>query len=269
MDSLKLAKKVRLKVLELCFKKKASHIGGAFSVADILAVLYLDILKFDPNKPDLPERDRLFYGKGHACSALYAVLDECGFFSKYDLKKDFSKDNTFFTTHISHHLPGVELSTGSLGHALGVACGVAIALKLQKQNSHIFTIISDGELNEGSTWESLLFASHHKLTNLTTIVDSNKIQSFGTVKDVLNLEPLKSKFEAFGFKCLSINGHDHDEISSSLTSVKTDKTRPVVILANTVKGKGVSFMENVLLWHYKSPDESEYQAAVKELETNL
>ena len=269
MNSLELARKVRLKALELCFKMKASHLGGAFSVADVLAVLYSDILEFDPNKPDLPERDRLFYGKGHACTALYSVLDECGFFSKYNLNEDFTKDNTIFTAHVSHHLPGIELSTGSLGHALGVACGVAIALKLKKQNNHIFAIISDGELDEGSTWESLLFASHHNLFNLTTIVDFNKIQSFGAVKDVLNLEPLQSKFESFGFKCLNIDGHDHNEIHSSLTTAKTDKTRPMVVLANTVKGKGVSFMENELLWHYKFPDERQYLDAVKELETNL
>ena len=187
MNSLELARKVRLKALELCFKMKASHLGGAFSVADVLAVLYSDILEFDPNK----------------------------------------------------------------------------------QNNHIFAIISDGELDEGSTWESLLFASHHNLFNLTTIVDFNKIQSFGAVKDVLNLEPLQSKFESFGFKCLNIDGHDHNEIHSSLTTAKTDKTRPMVVLANTVKGKGVSFMENELLWHYKSPDEDQYLDAVKELESNL
>jgi len=266
MESIELAKKVRLKALELCFKKKASHLGGAFSIADILAVLYSEILEINPNKPNSSNRDRLFYGKGHACSSLYAVLDEVGFFIDYDLLKDFTEDNSFFTSHISHYLPGIELSTGSLGHVVGVACGVAIALKAKKNSHHIFSIVSDGELDEGSTWEALLFASHHNLYNLTIIVDFNKIQSFGSVKDVLNLDPLESKFQSFGFECLNIDGHDHKEISSALSFAKTYKTKPTVIIANTIKGKGVSFMENKLLWHYKSPDEEQYHEAVKELD---
>ncbi|MFL2705030.1 MAG: transketolase [Gammaproteobacteria bacterium] len=267
MKSVQLAQKVRLKALELCYKKNASHLGGSLSIADVLAVLYSGFLEIDPKDPDNRSRDRLFYGKGHACTALYAVLDECGFLRDYNLVEDFIKDGTFFTAHVSHHLPGIELSTGSLGHALGVACGVSKALKLKGQKNHVFSIVSDGELDEGSTWEALLFASHHKLNNLTIIVDFNKIQSFGNVEDVLNLEPLKSKMDSFGFECLDIDGHSHKEISSSLKYAKSERAKPLVILANTIKGKGVSFMENKLLWHYKSPDKKQYEQAIREIKS--
>lgn len=252
--------------LELCYRKKASHIGGAFSVADILAVLYSEVLRFYPECPAASDRDRLFYSKGHACTALYAVLEEVGFFKELDLMEDFTADGSYFTSHVNHRLPGVELSTGSLGHALGVACGVAVAAKRRTQDYGVYVIVSDGELDEGSNWEAILFAAHHALNNLVLVVDYNKIQSFGRIEDVLRLEPLASKFEAFGWSVIELDGHDHDAIQKAFQIAKTAQKKPTVLIAHTIKGKGVTFMEDKLLWHYKSPNEVEYGMALAELE---
>jgi transketolase len=209
MSSIQLAKQIRLSILKLCFEKKASHAGGALSITDILAVLYSDILNVDPKNPGNPERDRLFYSKGHACTALYAALQAKGFFPDLDLFRDFTADGSYFTSHVNHKIPGVEFSTGSLGHALGVACGVGIANKTKYPQQRIITILSDGELNEGSNWEAILFAPHHKLDQLTLIVDYNKIQSFGRVEDILNLEPLADKLKSFNWDVSEMDGHDH------------------------------------------------------------
>lgn len=254
---------LRRDILNLCHKKKASHIGGALSIIDILNYLYFEYLKVDTNAPKWPERDRLFYSKGHACTALYTVLAERGFFNKERLFQEFTENGTFFTSHVNHKIDGVELSTGSLGHALGVSAGVAYALKLRGKSQRIVTILSDGELDEGSNWEALLFAAHHKLSNLTVVIDYNKIQSFGTVSDVLALEPLTDKFEAFGFHTLSIDGHNFESIVTAFDNESAD--RPRAIIAHTVKGKGISFMENKLEWHYKSPSVDELTRALEEV----
>ena len=262
----KLAKTIRLRSLELCFQKRTSHIGGAFSVSDIIAVLYQNILNIFPDQPNHPERDRLFYSKGHACTALYAALEAKGFFQKIDLLKEFTRDGSHFTSHINHHLPGVELSTGSLGHALGVSCGVALASQRQKKTFSVFTIVSDGELDEGSNWEAILFAPQHKLDNLILIVDYNKIQSFGKTDEVLSLDPLGEKFKAFNWRVYEVDGHSHHQISEILSKIKADRSGlPKVVIAHTVKGKGVDFMENKLSWHYKSPSEQEYERARKQI----
>lgn len=262
----KLAKIIRLRALELCFHKRASHIGGAFSVADIIAVLYQNILNVYPLDPDNSGRDRLFFSKGHACTTLYATLEAKGFFSDIDLLKEFTRDGSYFTSHINHHLPGVELSTGSLGHALGVSCGVALAAKRQGKTYTVFTIVSDGELDEGSNWEAILFAPQHKLDNLVLIVDFNKIQSFGKTNEVLSLDPLTEKFKAFNWTVHEIDGHSHQQISETLSAAKAKRSsRPKVIIAHTIKGKGVDFMENQLSWHYKSPNEQEYESARKQI----
>jgi len=262
----KIAKTIRLRSLELCFQKRTSHIGGAFSVADILAVLYQNILNVFPDLPNHPERDRLFYSKGHACTALYAALEAKSFFQKIDLLKDFTQDGSHFTSHINHNVSGIELSTGSLGHALGVSCGVALAAKRQKKTFTVFTIVSDGELDEGSNWEAILFAPQHKLDNLVLIVDYNKIQSFGKTDEVLSLDPIGEKFKAFNWIVQEIDGHSHHQISETLSAAKADRSsRPKVIIAHTIKGKGVDFMENQLSWHYKSPNEQEYENARKQI----
>jgi transketolase len=261
-----ISNQLRRRILELTHANKASHIGGAFSVIDILTVLYNKILKYDVNKGMWEERDRLFYSKGHACTALYSVLEQVGFYSKADLDS-FTQNGSFFTSHVNHKIPGVELSTGSLGHALNVACGVALAGKRKKADWRVYCILSDGELNEGSNWEAILFAPHHKLNNLTLIIDYNKIQSFGTTKDVLDLDygkNLSDKFLAFGWDVIEIDGHDFDAIETDFVS-KNNSFNPSVVIAHTIKGKGVDFMENKLAWHYKSPNDDEMKNAISQL----
>lgn len=262
IDSKSIAKWSAQKIVQLAHDNKASHVGGALSIVDALAVLYGSVLNFNASNHDWEERDRLFYSKGHACTALYAVLCKAGFYSETDLDS-FTKDGSYFTSHVNHKIPGVELSTGSLGHALSVACGVALAGVRKQKNWNVYCVLSDGELNEGSNWEAILFAPHHRLNNLTVIVDYNKIQSFGTVKEVLNIEPISDKFKAFGWNVLEVDGHDH---SFLLQAFREKTVQPKVIIAHTVKGKGVSFMEDQLAWHYKSPSIEQMNEAFKELE---
>jgi transketolase len=265
-DFLSFSKQMRLRILELCNRKRTSHIGGAFSVADILAVLYGDVLDVHPDAPDAPSRDRLFYSKGHACTALYAALEIRGFFEGKELLDEFTENGSYFTSHINHRLPGVELSTGSLGHALGVACGSALACKRHDRQNNVFAVLSDGELDEGSNWEAILFAAHHKLDNLIAIIDYNKIQSFGTVEEVMNLEPLSDKFRSFNWDVEDVDGHSVDELHEVLLRLKAGRAgRPKCLIAHTIKGKGVSFMENNLAWHYRSPTEQDVFQARKEL----
>ncbi|MES2128348.1 MAG: transketolase [Pseudomonadota bacterium] len=261
-----LALRIRLACLAMCHAKRASHLGGAFSVADILAVLYGQVLVKYPAQPGHPARDRVFYSKGHACTALYAVLAETGYYPKSELDT-FTDNGSLFTSHVNHKVAGVELSTGSLGHALSVACGVVLGGKRRAQDWHTYVVLSDGELDEGSNWEAILFAPHHALSNLTVIVDYNKIQSFGNVADVLNLEPLADKFAAFGWEVLEVDGHDHAALAAALD--KGGRTRPRAVIAHTVKGKGVSFMEHQLAWHYKSPDAAQVAAATLELNRGI
>jgi transketolase len=265
IDPISLSSSLRKKIVTLAHKNKASHIGGALSVTDLLAVLYSSILKYDVNKPLSEDRDRLFYSKGHACLGLYAVLQEAGFYSAEALGT-FTANGSYFTSHVNHKVPGIELSTGSLGHALSIACGVALAGKRKNATWQVYTILSDGELDEGSNWEALLFAPHHKLNNLTVIVDYNKIQSFGSVEKVLNLEPLKDKFIAFGWNTIEVDGHDHEALFDVLSNNKQTATKPTVIIAHTIKGKGVPFMENELAWHYKSPSDEQLNSALEYLE---
>ncbi|CDN94597.1 transketolase [Agrobacterium tumefaciens] len=262
------AKQVRLRVLELCSLKRTSHIGGAFSVADILAVLYGRVLNVSADAVDNPKRDRLFYSKGHACTALYAMLELKGFFAGKDLLNEFTENGSYFTSHINHNLPGVELSTGSLGHALGVACGSALAGKRLKRANSVFAILSDGELDEGSNWEAIMFAAHNHLDNLVAIIDYNKIQSFGRVCDVMNLEPLVDKFRAFNWEVEEVDGHSTTDLLELLSRFKASRDgKPKCVIAHTVKGKGVGFMENDLAWHYRSPSAADVEKAREELES--
>lgn len=263
VDTRALASRLRVRILELCHKANASHIGGAYSILNVLIVLYWRIASVFPQDPLCDERDRVFYSKGHACTALYCVLEELGFYS--GLLDQFGKDGFFFTTHVNHKVPGVELSTGSLGLTLSVAAGTALAAKRRGRSWKSYVIVSDGELDEGSNWEAILFAPHHKLDNLILIVDYNKIQSFGSVAAVLNLEPLVAKFVSFGWRVFDIDGHDHDIVERSLREAQEADGRPVVVICNTVKGKGVSFMENELAWHYKSPNAEQVAQARREL----
>jgi transketolase len=242
-----------------------SHIGGCLSMADVLAVLYGEILRVDPHKADAPDRDRFILSKGHAAAALYAALALRGFFPPSWLER-YCDDGAELAGHVTHHgVPGVEFSTGSLGHGLSVACGMALAARREGGAFRTYALLSDGECDEGSTWEAVLFAAHHRLDSLLAIVDFNKIQSFGHVHDVLDLQPLAQKWRSFNWGVREIDGHDHDAIRDAFHAAPFEPGRPSVIIAHTVKGKGVSFMENDLAWHYRSPDDAQLAAALAEL----
>ena len=259
-----LARRIRVHAVRMVHHADASHIGTCLSIADLLAVLYHSVLRVDPQQPKWPDRDRFVLSKGHAAAAIYSVLAERGFFPT-TLLDHYCDDGTCLAGHASHHMPGVDFSTGSLGHGLSLGCGVALAAKRDGRPFRAFVQLSDGECDEGSTWEAVLFAPHHHLDNLIALVDYNKIQSFGTVKDVLDLEPLADKWRAFGWAVREIDGHDHAQIHAALHAVPFEANRPSVVIAHTVKGKGVSYMENMLAWHYKSPSAEQLAQALAEL----
>jgi transketolase len=259
VETIKLAQTIRAHALRMIAKAKASHVGTCMSMADLLAVLYGSVLRIDPKEPHWPDRDRLVVSKGHGAAILYAVLAESGFFPVTDLAT-YSQDGSPLTGHVSHHVPGVELSTGSLGHGLPVSCGLALAAQRDRATYRTYVIVSDGELDEGSNWEAILFAGHHKLDSLTALIDYNKIQSFGSVKEVLDLEPLADKWRSFGWSLIEIDGHDHAAIQAALQA--DPMGRPKAILAHTIKGKGVAYMEGELAWHYKSPDAKQLTEAL-------
>jgi len=261
-----LAKKVRIHALKMANSGGGSHIGSALSIADILAVLYTEILHLDPKDPTLEQRDRFVLSKGHAGAALYATLAETGFFPVSKLATHY-QDGSDLCGHVSHKgIPGVEVSTGSLGHGLNLATGMALAAKIDQRKHRIFTLLSDGECDEGSTWEAVLFAAHHHLDNLIAIIDYNKIQSLDTVADTLELEPLADKWRSFGWQVQEVDGHNHQQLQSGLSALPLESDCPSVIICHTVKGKGVSFMENTVLWHYRVPRGEEFAAALQELE---
>lgn len=264
ITSEELSKDIRKLALNMVHAANASHIGGALSMADILAVLYNDILNIDPSNPSNSNRDRFLLSKGHACTSLYAILALKGFFAVEDLDT-YAKDGSIFLSHTSHQIPGVEISAGSLGHALPVSCGLALAAKRKSETWKTFCLVSDGELDEGSNWESILFAPQLKLDNLILIVDYNKIQSLGSVKDVIDLHPLKDKFEAFRWESYEVDGHDHNALKNILQNVHQPNGKPKVIITHTIKGKGVDFMENQLLWHYKSPNSIQLEDAINQI----
>jgi transketolase len=263
-DTLFRAQRIREHALRMVHKANASHIGTGLSMTDILAVLYDGVARVDPKNPRAPERDRVILSKGHGAAAFYAALAEAGFFDPARLET-FCQDGSALAGHVSHHVPGVDFSTGSLGHGLSLGCGVALGFKRDKKPGRAFVILSDGECDEGSIWEAILFAPHHKLDNLVAIVDYNKIQSFGTVKEVLDLEPFADKWEAFNWHVQAIDGHDHDALRAAFAKTGSVAGKPSVIIANTVKGKGVSFMEDDLLWHYRSPSKEQLEKAIQEV----
>ncbi|MGA9874759.1 MAG: transketolase [Solirubrobacteraceae bacterium] len=258
------AQQIRAEAIKMVTAAKASHIGGALSMSDLLAVLYGEILRVHPTELAWPERDRFILSKGHGCASLYATLALRGFFPLEELQT-YGQDGSRLMAHVSHKIPGVEFSTGSLGHGLGFACGKALAAKRRKKNWRAFVMLSDGELDEGSNWEAILFAPHHKLDNLVAVVDYNKIQSLGSVKEVLDLHPLAEKFRAFGWAVKEIDGHNHDAIRSALQTLPFEPSQPSCLIAHTVKGKGVDYMENKLLWHYRTPDAGQLKQALEQL----
>jgi transketolase len=264
-SSEELAKAIRINCLNMTHAAKSSHIGSSLSIADILAVLYGDIMKTRSHDPEWSERDRFILSKGHACSAVYAILAEMHFFEKEKLK-NYGVDHSDFMTHISNKVPGVEFSTGSLGHGLPFGTGKALSAKLSNKNWRTFVVIGDGEMGEGSNWEAMMFAAHHQLDNLVAIVDYNKLQSLTTVDKTIRLEPLADKASAFGWSVSEVNGHDHKALRELLGTTPLKITRPTLVIAHTIKGKGVSFMENSVDWHYKSPSAEQLAQALEEID---
>ncbi|MGY3408390.1 transketolase [Bradyrhizobium sp. GM5.1] len=264
LDPRDFAARIRAHALRMIYRAKASHIGSCLSIADILAALYTRVMRIDPLQPKDPARDRFILSKGHAAAILYAALAERGFLSIAELDTYCEVDSRL-TGHVSHGVPGVEVSTGSLGHGLPIAVGMAIGVRAQGTGARVFCLLSDGECDEGSNWEAILFAPHHELDNLVAIVDFNKIQSFGRVSEVLELEPFADKWRAFRWNVVEVDGHDLNALSAAFGAVPAKPRQPTVVIAHTIKGKGVSFMEDKLEWHYKSPSEEQLRAALVEL----
>ena len=268
-----ISKSMRQNILMMIHKAQSGHPGGSLSIVDILCVLYKKCLKHYPDwnqNPDWKNRDRFILAKGHGSASLYSILAETGYFDKEELQT-FRALHSRLQGHPSFGtLPGIEVSTGSLGQGLSVACGVALGLRLDKKNSHVFTILGDGETQEGQVWEAAMTAAHYKLDNLTAIIDRNCLQIDGSTECVMSIGEASSKWKAFGWQVLEIYGHDYEEIYEAIEKSKIigkQNNAPVVIIANTVKGKGVSFMENNACWHGKAPNDEEFKLAMEELQS--
>jgi transketolase len=262
----RLSFKIRKHAINMTSVGKSSHIASILSMTDIMAVLYGSVMSYKADNPKWQDRDRFILSKGHAGAGIYAVLAEMGFMPVEKLRTHY-QDGSDLSGHVSHKgIPGVEFSTGSLGHGLSVATGMALAAKINKNKHNVYVLMGDGECDEGSIWEAALFARHHKLDNLTIIIDRNKFQSIYSTEDTLKLEPFIDKWQSFGWNVVNVDGHDHQNLLDAFNSVVKDK--PLCIVADTIKGKGVSFMENNILWHYRSPQDKEYDTAIAELEKN-
>ena len=261
----KIANEVRIGIIEEVYNAQSGHPGGALSVADILTVLYFNEMNIDEKKPDMQNRDRLVLSKGHASPALYSVLANKGFFSKEELKTFRKIDSNLQGHPDKNKVKGVDMTTGSLGQGLSAANGMALAGKLDKLNYRVYCILGDGELEEGQVWEAAMTSHHYKLDNLCVIVDNNNLQIDGKVEEVMNIYPIADKFKSFGFETIQIDGHNITQIIEAFGKAKKVKDRPTAIIAKTVKGKGVSYMENQAGWHGKAPNEDEYKRAINEL----
>lgn len=258
----KLAKKIRRKILKMIFESQSSHIGAALSIVDILVVLYFKIMNFSPENYNDPSRDKLVLSKAHGSAALYAALSEKGIIPTSYLERYYVDDGLLPGHLDATSASGIEFSAGSLGHGFPAAIGMAIANRQSSNEGKIFVIIGDGECNEGSVWEGIMFASHHKLDNLTVVVDYNKIQSFGMTNEVINQESMVDRWKSFGWDVFEVDGHNFASLTDAFLK---PCSRPKVIIAHTVKGKGISFMENKLEWHYKSPNQEQFDLAISEL----
>ena len=261
----KMATNIRMGAVEAVYNAKSGHPGGALSSADVLACLYFSELRIDPERPKDPNRDRFVLSKGHSCPGLYAALANRGYFDVEELK-GFRHLDSFLQGHPDMKgVPGVDMSAGSLGQGFSCACGMALAGKIDNKDYRVYTLIGDGESQEGQVWEAVMFAAHYKLDNLCLIIDNNGLQIDGKVADVMNTMPYESKLEAFGWNVISIDGHDIEAILDAFERAKATKGKPSVIVAKTVKGKGVSFMEDQAGWHGKAPNADQYEQAIKEL----
>ena len=260
-----IAKKARKNIIEQVYEASSGHPGSSLSCVDILTVLYFNQMNIDPENPKMEDRDKLILSKGHASPALYSILAQRGFFPEEELK-EFRKLGSRLQGHPDvKKLPGIDMSAGSLGQGLSSACGIALASRLKKQENRVYCVLGDGELQEGQIWEAAMTASHYKLNNLCVIVDNNNLQIDGTVDKVMNPYPIDEKFKSFGFEVFKVDGHNIENLVEVLEETKNIKEQPVVIIANTIKGKGVSFMENKAEWHGKAPNEEEYNIAISEL----
>ncbi len=256
---------LRKKTLEAIYEAGAGHTGGGLSCLDILNVLYNRILHVAPDTFSHPRRDRYVQSKGHSVEALYAVLADRGFFPEAELKT-ICQYRSHFVGHPTRHIPGIEMNTGALGHGLPISIGMALAARMDSSPARVFTLLGDGELAEGSNWEAAMAAAHYKLDNLTAIVDHNTLQITGRTRDVCSNEPLVEKWHAFGWTVWSVNGHDYSELTAAMQAPH-EAGKPTCVIANTVKGKGVSFMEDVAKWHHGVPSEEELRRALDELNT--
>ncbi len=259
-----LATLARVHILNMCADARSAHVASSLSCVDILAVLYAGAAHVEPNNAASEDRDVIIVSKGHAAAATYAVLAECGFFPSEWLR-EYGADESPLGGHVTHSVPGVELSTGSLGHGLPFGTGVAFASQRDGSPTHVFVVMSDGECDEGTTWEAALFAAHHGLGALTVLIDRNMIQSLAGTEETIRLEPLAEKWRAFGWHVLEVDGHDYGAIEEAVTNSRLEHSRPSVIICETVKGKGVSFMENQVVWHYRPPTLEQATAGISEV----
>jgi len=265
----KKAIQIKLDILEEVFSASSGHPGGSMSIAEILTYLYFQEMKIDPKNPKWEERDRFVLSKGHCAPGLYAALAERGFFPTEDLKT-FRKVDSYLQGHPDMKgVPGVDMSSGSLGLGISTACGMALSGKIYNKDYRVYSVLGDGEIAEGQVWEAAMFAAHYKLDNLTAFVDFNGLQIDGKITDVMNSTPIDSKFEAFGWNVIVIDGHDFEQIEKAVEEAKATKGKPTMVVCKTTKGKGVSFMENQAGWHGKAPNAEEYEKAVAELKAQL
>jgi len=263
------AYKIRKHAIDAVYSASSGHPGGSLSIADILSVLYFDEMNIDPKNPKNPDRDRFVLSKGHCAPALYGVLAERGFIPDEDIKT-FRKTTSYLQGHPDMKgTAGVEMSTGSLGQGVCAANGMALAAKLDNKDYRVYSVLGDGELEEGQVWEAAMFAAHYKLDNVCAFIDFNGLQIDGDITKVMNPTPIDKKFEAFGWNVITIDAHNYDEIKAALKSAKETKGKPTAIIAKSVKGKGVSYMENNAAWHGAAPKEDEYNQAIKELDAKI
>ena len=264
-DLKRIGNEIRKDIIEAVYNGKSGHPGGALSCADILTVLYFNEMNIKKDEPNYEKRDRFVLSKGHSSPALYGALAETGFIDKGDLKT-FRKIDSYMQGHPDKNkVPGVDMTTGSLGQGLSVANGMAMMGKLNKKAYRVYCLVGDGEIEEGQIWEACMTSAHYKLDNLCLIIDNNTLQIDGNVEDVMNVNPIGDKLKSFGFEVIEIDGHNYEEILNAFEKAKTIKEKPTAIVAHTVKGKGVSFMENKVEWHGKAPNEEQYELAMQEL----
>lgn len=272
MDKIKALKKAaierRIELLEMIYRAKSGHTGGALSSLDILVTLHYEIMRLDPINPQWAERDRFILSKGHSVEGYYTVLADLGYFPKEELST-FMQFNTKLLGHPTQKVPGIEMNTGALGHGLPIGVGMAVAGKMDRRDYKVYVLMGDGEQAEGSVWEAAMAGSNYKLDNLVAIIDRNRLQISGNTEDVMKLEPLADRWAAFGWEVIQVDGNDIGELYDTFKSLPRVHGKPHLVIANTIKGKGVSFMENVAKWHHGVPNEEQFNQAVSELNGKL